>query len=48
MIGVEINIETDEIAGIVFATRCMEKGIYVGYFGVKMEVIRIEPPRTHY
>lgn len=44
MIGVEINIETDEIAGIVFATRCAEKGIYVGFFGVKKEVIRIEPP----
>lgn len=46
MIGVEINIESDEIAGIIFATRCVEKGVYVGFFGVNKEVIRIEPPLT--
>ena len=46
MLGVEINIESDEIAGIVFATRCVEKGIYVGFFGVNKEVVRIEPPLT--
>ena len=27
-------------------TRCVEKGVYVGYFGVNQEVIRIEPPLT--
>ncbi len=44
MIGVEIDVSIDELAGKVFATRCMEKGIYVGFFGVHAEVIRIEPP----
>ncbi len=46
MIGVEINIHADNLAGIIFATRCVEKGVYVGYFGVNKEVVRIEPPIT--
>ena len=46
MIGVEINIESDEIAGVIFATRCVEKGIYVGFFGVNKDVVCIEPPFT--
>ena len=53
MIGVEINVSREffpiklspkEKNAVVFATRCAEKGIYVGYFGTKHEVIRIEPP----
>ncbi len=44
MIGVEINIKVDLLAGKVFATRCVEKGLYVGFFGVNGEVVRIEPP----
>ncbi len=44
MIGVEINIQPLAINGKVFATRCMEKGVYVGFFGVNAEVVRIEPP----
>jgi 4-aminobutyrate aminotransferase len=44
MIGVEINIASYSLAGKVFATRCMEKGLYVGYYGVNAEVVRIEPP----
>lgn len=44
MIGVEINTSINKIAGRVFATRCVEKGLYVGYFGVNAEVVRIEPP----
>ena len=44
MIGVEINISQNKLAGKLFATRCVEKGVYVGYFGVNQEVIRIEPP----
>jgi 4-aminobutyrate aminotransferase len=44
MIGVEINISGDKLAGKVFATRCVEKGVYVGYFGVRQNVLRIEPP----
>ena len=49
MIGVEINITTNvygKLSGIIFATRCVEKGVYVGYFGVNHEVVRIEPPLT--
>ena len=49
MIGVEINTTTNfygKISGVVFATRCVEKGVYVGYFGVSQEVVRIEPPLT--
>ena len=49
MIGVEINTTTNfygKISGVVFATRCVEKGVYVGYFGVNQEVVRIEPPLT--
>jgi 4-aminobutyrate aminotransferase-like enzyme len=44
MIGVEIDISRDKLAGKVFATRCVEKGVYVGYCGVNQNVIRIEPP----
>lgn len=44
MIGVEINQSHNHWAGKLFATRCLEKGVYLGYFGLKQEVIRIEPP----
>jgi 4-aminobutyrate aminotransferase len=44
MIGVEINISQDKLAGKLFAIRCVEKGVYVGYFGVGQNVLRIEPP----
>jgi 4-aminobutyrate aminotransferase len=44
MIGVEINTSKDKLAGKLFATRCVEKGVYVGYFGVEQNVIRLEPP----
>ena len=49
MIGVEINVTTNfygKLSGVIFATRCVEKGVYVGYFGVNHEVVRIEPPLT--
>ncbi len=44
MIGVEINISKDPMAAKIFATRCVEKGVYVGYIGDAQQVIRIEPP----
>jgi 4-aminobutyrate aminotransferase-like enzyme len=44
MIGLEIDISRDPAACKVFATRCVEKGIYVGYFGDAQQVVRIEPP----
>lgn len=46
MIGVQIDISSDPLAGKVFATRCMELGAYVGFLGVNADVIRIEPPLT--
>ena len=46
MLGMEINIKSDSMAGIIFATRSVEMGVYVGFFGMKKEVVRIEPPLT--
>lgn len=46
MIGVQIDISDDKDMGKIFATRCMELGVYVGFFGVKGDVVRIEPPLT--
>ena len=44
MIGVQINIAADPLAGKIFASRCVELGAYVGFFGVNADVVRIEPP----
>ncbi|QSA96800.1 aspartate aminotransferase family protein [Methylococcus sp. EFPC2] len=44
MIGLEINISRDPAACKLFAMRCVEKGVYVGYFGNAQQVVRIEPP----
>ena len=44
MLGMEINIASNELAAVIFATRCVEKGVYFGYFGSKRQVVRIEPP----
>ena len=44
MIGLEIDVSKDPAACKVFATRCVEKGLYVGYFGDAQQVVRIEPP----
>lgn len=46
MIGLEINTSKNKLANKVFAFRCIEKGIYFGYFGPGQRVIRIEPPLT--
>ena len=43
-IGIEIDIAKDRYAGKTFAFRCVEKGIYPGYFGDKQRVIRMHPP----
>ena len=44
LIGLEVNILTNKDACRIFAARCMEKGLYLGYYGVKQEVLRIAPP----
>lgn len=46
MIGLEIDKSKNELANKIFAYRCLEKGIYFGYFGPGQKVIRIEPPLT--
>jgi 4-aminobutyrate aminotransferase len=46
MIGLEINILKDPLAGKIFAYRCVEKGVYFGYIGDKQRVIRVLPPIT--
>ncbi len=46
MIGLEINTAKNNLANKIFAYRCIEKGIYFGYFGPGQGVIRIEPPLT--
>jgi 4-aminobutyrate aminotransferase-like enzyme len=43
-LGIEINISKHRYAGKIFAFRCVEKGLYPGYFGDKQRVIRIHPP----
>lgn len=44
MIGIEINISKNPLASKIFAYRCVEKGIYVGYIGDRQRVIRVLPP----
>lgn len=46
MIGLEINLSKDLLAGKIFAYRCVEKGVYFGYIGDKQHVIRVLPPIT--
>jgi 4-aminobutyrate aminotransferase len=46
MIGVEIDTSEDANACKVISQRCVEKGVYVGYFGDAQQVVRIEPPLT--
>jgi 4-aminobutyrate aminotransferase len=44
MIGMEINVDKNPLACKICAMRCVEKGVYVGYFGDKQQVVRIQPP----
>jgi len=46
MIGVEIDVSKDANACKVISQRCVEKGVYVGYFGDAQQVVRIQPPLT--
>jgi len=46
MIGLEINLSNDLLAGKIFAFRCVEKGVYFGYSGDQQRVIRVLPPIT--
>ncbi len=44
MIGIEVDISKDPLASKIFAFRCIEKGVYFGYFGPGQRVVRVEPP----
>ncbi len=44
MIGLQVKVEDFPWRAKVFATRCAELGVYVGYFGAANDVVRIEPP----
>ena len=44
MIGIEIDVSHNILAGKIFAFRCLEKGIFFGYIGDKQRVIRVLPP----
>jgi 4-aminobutyrate aminotransferase len=46
LIGLEINIAKNRQACKIFAYRCLEKGIYFGYYGIYQHVLRIAPPLT--
>ncbi|NME69197.1 class-III pyridoxal-phosphate-dependent aminotransferase [Flammeovirga aprica] len=46
MIGIEIDVEKDELLAKKIAFRCVEMGVYVGYYGELNNVIRVEPPLT--
>lgn len=44
--GLSVSTHTGESLAALFATRCLEKGLYAGYFGPQNEVIRLHPPLT--
>jgi 4-aminobutyrate aminotransferase len=46
LVGLEIETKEDEKSGKNFAMRCVEKGLYVGFYGIKQNVLRISPPLT--
>jgi 4-aminobutyrate aminotransferase len=46
LLGLEIDIVKNTQACKIFAMRCVEKGVYFGYYGVNQEVLRIAPPLT--
>lgn len=46
LLGLEIDTENDENLGKYFAMGCVEKGLYIGFYGVRQNVLRISPPLT--
>ena len=39
MLGINV-----ELAAVIFATRCVEKGVHFSYFTFNRQVVQIEPP----
>jgi 4-aminobutyrate aminotransferase len=46
LIGLEIDTGSDENLGKYFAMACVEKGLYIGFYGVRQNVLRVSPPLT--
>ncbi len=46
IIGLEIDNRNDAEAGMIFARRVLEKGLYLGFFGDENNIVRIQPPLT--
>ncbi|OGG11738.1 hypothetical protein A2Z00_01400 [Candidatus Gottesmanbacteria bacterium RBG_13_45_10] len=45
-IGISIKSLKNKSLAALFATRCVQKGLYVGYFGPDNEALRLHPPLT--
>lgn len=44
LLGLEINHNSVSKGAKIFTMRCLEKGLYLGYYGMNQEVVRIAPP----
>lgn len=44
MIGIQFDVYFDKLIVKKVAFRCVEKGVYFGYYGIENDVLRIEPP----
>lgn len=45
-IGLSIWSKDNKSLAVLFGVRCLEKGLYVGYFGNQNDVLRLHPPLT--
>lgn len=46
IMGLEVKNADADGAAILFARRAVEKGLYVGFFGIRNDVVRVQPPLT--
>lgn len=46
IMGLEVNCGGADGAAVLFARRAVEKGLYVGFFGIHNDVVRVQPPLT--
>ena len=45
-VGLSIRSKENKSLAVLFGVRCLEKGLYVGYFGKNNDVLRLHPPLT--
>ena len=45
-IGLSIRSNDNTPLAVLFGVRCLEKGLYIGYFGKNNDVLRLHPPLT--